>query len=84
MCHTKIYNSQSGFRAYTKSAAEKIELTSTFSYTQEFLVKAYQQDFRIMEVPVKVESRIHGKSKVVGNIPYDAVNAVGKVVVVKD
>ena len=72
MCHTKITDSQSGFRAYTRNVAQSIDLISSFSYTQEFLVHAYHNDFKILEVPISVNKRSQGESKVAGNVLYYA------------
>jgi glycosyltransferase involved in cell wall biosynthesis len=68
MCGARITDSQSGFRAYKSEVIRDINLISSFSYTQEFLFHAYQNGFRIKEIPIAVEKREHGKSKVVRNI----------------
>jgi glycosyltransferase involved in cell wall biosynthesis len=70
MCRTKITDSQSGFRAYKREVAEELKLISFFSYTQEFLVKAYLGDYRITEVLIRVEKRVHGESRVVESVFY--------------
>ena len=64
----KITDSQSGFRAFTKKVAEDIKITSSFSYTQEQVIKA-SKNFWITEVPVTFRKR-DGKSRLMKN-PFD-------------
>ena len=49
---TKITDSTTGFRAFTKEVAREINIINTFTYTQEQLIKAAQQKFKIAEIPV--------------------------------
>ncbi len=48
----KITDSTTGFRAFTPEIAEKIEYINTFTYTQEQIIKAAKQGYRITEVPI--------------------------------
>ncbi len=59
----KISDGQTGFRAFTKEVAEKIDIISNHTYTQEQIIKAVKEKFKIKEVPVyfarrKDESRL--------------------------
>ncbi|MBI3034912.1 glycosyltransferase family 2 protein [Candidatus Woesearchaeota archaeon] len=59
----KISDAQTGFRAFTKDVAERIEITSRHTYTQEQLIRAVREKFRIKEIPIyfakrKDESRL--------------------------
>ncbi len=58
----KITDSTTGFRAFTRVVAADINIINTFTYTQEQIIKASQQKFRISEVPVNTrktrESRL--------------------------
>ena len=59
----KITDGQTGFRAFTKDVAKKIQISSNHTYTQEQIIKAVRQKFRIKEVPIyfarrKDESRL--------------------------
>ena len=58
----KISDAQTGFRAFTNSAAKKIKITSTHTYTQEQIIRAVKHKFKIKEVPVYFAKR-HGKSR---------------------
>ncbi len=52
LCKTKITDSTTGFRAFTKSVAKEIELNTKFTYTHEQLIKAARQKFKIIEIPI--------------------------------
>lgn len=59
----EISDAQTGFRAFTREVAEKIKITSGHTYTQEQIIRAVREKFRIKEVPVyfakrKDESRL--------------------------
>jgi len=49
----KISDSTTGFRAFNRRLASKINLINTFTYTQEQIIKAAYLNFRIIEIPVK-------------------------------
>ena len=49
----KITDSTTGFRAFTREVASNIEFINTFTYTQEQIIKAAKQKFKIAEVPVE-------------------------------
>ena len=49
----KITDSTSGFRAFTKEVAKEIKFINTFTYTQEQIIKAAKQNFKIVEIPIK-------------------------------
>lgn len=57
----KITDAQTGFRAFTKEVAE-LKINSSFSYTQEQIIKAVRNNFFIKEVPVTFRKR-EGKSR---------------------
>lgn len=58
---TKLTDTTTGFRAFTREVAEKIKLINTFTYTQEQIIRATKQGFSIKEIPI--ESRKTRKSK---------------------
>ena len=57
-----ITDSTTGYRAFTKEVAEEIEFINTFTYTQEQIIKAAKEKFRITEIFVRTrktrESRL--------------------------
>ncbi len=61
-----ISDAQTGFRAFTSEAARKIKIISGYTYTQEQIIKAVREKFRIKEVPVYFARR-NDKSRLVKN-----------------
>ncbi len=57
-----ITDSTTGFRAFTKEVASNIKFINTFTYTQEQIIRAAKQKFRITEIPIEArrtrESRL--------------------------
>jgi len=64
----KITDAQTGFRAFTKEVAKNINVISTFTYTQEQIIKSVKQKYKVKEIPVDV--RKTRKSKLMKN-PFD-------------
>ncbi|NQV91412.1 glycosyltransferase family 2 protein [Candidatus Woesearchaeota archaeon] len=64
----KFYDTQCGFRAYSKEAAMRLTLFGRFTYTQEVFIDLARKRFRIMEIPLKVIGERNGKSRVVKNV----------------
>ena len=52
VCKTKISDSTTGFRAFTKDLALAIKYTTDFTYTHEQLIKASRLNFKIIEIPI--------------------------------
>lgn len=65
----RITDCQTGFRAFTREVAERIPITSDHTYTQEQIIRAAKQKFRIKEVPVYFAKR-RGKSRLISN-PFE-------------
>jgi len=63
---TKISDAQTGFRAFTKEVAEKIDIISDHTYTQEQIIRAVREKLRIKEVPVYFAKR-KDKSRLISN-----------------
>lgn len=62
------YDTQCGFRAYSREAALNLTLFSKFTYTQEVFIDLVKKGFHIKEVPCKVIGQRKGKSKIVKNV----------------
>ena len=62
----KISDAQTGFRAFTREVAEKIKITSKYTYTQEQIIRAVKEKFRIKEIPIYFAKR-DGKSRLMSN-----------------
>lgn len=65
----RITDAQTGFRVFTKEVA-KLPLTSTHTYTQEQIIRATKNKFKIVEVPVYFAVRKSGKSRLISN-PFE-------------
>src|SRR3989344_2730876 len=63
--HTNISDAQTGFRSFTKEVAENIEIISDFTYTQEQIIKAVRQGYKVKEI--SVDTRKTRKSKLMRN-----------------
>jgi len=57
----RITDSTTGFRAFTAELAREIDFINTFTYTQEQIIKAAKQGFKIAEIPI--DSRRTRKSR---------------------
>jgi len=83
MTGSKITDSQSGFRAYTKKVLEEISPTeSGMGISTEILIKAAKKELRITEVPITIsyednthsqEPISHGTSVVMSTIKHVAI-----------
>ena len=63
-----ISDAQSGFRAFTKDVA-KMPIMSNHTYTQEQIIRAVKNKFKIKEVPIHFAKR-DGKSRLISN-PFE-------------
>ena len=52
LINTKITDSTTGFRGFTAAIAREINYINTFTYTQEQIIKAAKQGFKITEIPI--------------------------------
>ena len=64
---TKVDDAPSGFRAFSKSAALKINVFDNYTYTMETLVQAGAKGLRVVSVPIGVNPQKR-ESKLVKNI----------------
>lgn len=64
----RISDGQTGFRAFTKDVAS-LEIQSKHTYTQEQIIRAVMNKFKILEVPVHFAKR-KDKSRLIKN-PFD-------------
>ena len=64
----KITDAQTGFRAFTREVAQ-LPIISNHTYTQEQIIRAVKQKFKIKEVPIYFAKR-NGKSKLIRN-PFE-------------
>ncbi len=58
-----ITDCQTGFRAFNKNVAEKIKITSDHTYTQEQIIRAAREKFKIKEEKIRL-SKKHLRGKI--------------------
>ena len=77
----KFYDTQCGFRAYSKEAALHLNLFGEFTYTQEAFIDLAFRGLRIVELPLVIKGeREHGKSKVASNALIYAFRALNIII----
>lgn len=64
---TKVEDAPSGFRAFSKQAALKINVFDNYTYTMETLVQAGAKELKVLSVPIKVNPQLR-KSRLVKNL----------------
>lgn len=77
--NTRIPDATSGFRAYGRDAALRINVLSTFSYTLETLIQAGAWQMAIAYVPIIVNPNTR-KSRLVKSIPYYLLNSAATII----
>lgn len=66
-----IKDGQTGFRATRKEVFETLEIEGDFTYTQEMIVKAAKEGWRIANVPINFYQRSSGESRLMsGPLSY--------------
>lgn len=68
MSQTDIPDAPSGFRAFSRDAAMKLNVFSEFTYTLETIIQAGQKNMAITWVPVKVNRQLR-QSRLISSIP---------------
>ena len=72
-----VYDATSGFVGYRKEVLHKIDLKSIlfngYAFQIELKFKAFENNFRILEIPIIFKDRIHGESKMSGDIIFEAI-----------
>ena len=76
LSRTKIPDAVSGFRALSREAAQRINITSDFSYTTEMLIQAGRKRMAIVSVPVRTNGAVR-PSRLFRSIPHFIVNTTG-------
>ncbi|WP_370390596.1 polyprenol monophosphomannose synthase [uncultured Winogradskyella sp.] len=76
----KVKDSTAGFICYCRSVLESIDLDKVrfvgYAFQIEMKFKATKKGFKIVEIPVIFKDREKGKSKMSGNIIYEAIFGV--------
>ena len=73
LSRTTITDAVSGFRAISREAAQRINITSDFSYTTEMLIQAGRKRMAVTSVPVRTNGAVR-PSRLFRSIPHFIVN----------
>lgn len=68
LSRTSVTDAVSGFRAMTRAAAQRINITSDFSYTTEMLIQAGRKRMCVVSVPVRTNGAVR-PSRLFRSIP---------------
>lgn len=66
----RLTDSQTGFRAFSREAALRINVFSGFTYTQETILEAVEKRLAILEVPVDFRKRADSSRLISGIFDY--------------
>ncbi|MFH1868839.1 MAG: glycosyltransferase family 2 protein [Candidatus Omnitrophota bacterium] len=66
--HTDIPDTTSGFRAYSRNAALRINIFSSYTYTIETIIQAGRQDIPIAHISIKTNEKLR-ESRLIASIP---------------
>ena len=65
---TNIKDATSGFRAYSKEAALRLNIVSPHTHTLESIIQAGKKQMKIVEVPIRTNKPLR-KSRLISSIP---------------
>lgn len=68
LSNTNVVDTVSGFRAFSKEAAMRINAFTEFSYTLENLIQLGHEKLKVISVPVQINEKLR-KSRLYKNIP---------------
>jgi len=77
LINIKIYDSQTGYRVFSRRIAEEITIISKFTYTQEQIIRAAHLNFKIAEIPIRFFSRPDKKSRLMRS-PFEYLQKVAE------
>jgi glycosyltransferase involved in cell wall biosynthesis len=79
LSNTQITDAVSGFRAISRAAAQKINITSSFSYTTEMLIQAGRKRMAVVSVPIRTNGAIR-PSRLFKSIPQFIINTAATMI----
>ena len=62
-----VRDAQSGFRAFSRDAALKLNIFSDYTYVQETIIQVVDKKLKILQMPCEFRAR-HGKSRLISNL----------------
>lgn len=76
LLNNKISDFSSGFRAYSRECALKLNIFSHQTYTHETIIQCVFQKMKIVEVPITVRKREDGQSRLIRSL-WDYIRLAG-------
>ncbi len=76
---TSVTDAQTGFRAFSREAALRLNVMAEYTYVQETIIQAAHKKLKIVEVPIHFRKR-EGKSKLISNI-FDYAGKAGVTII---
>lgn len=73
LANVQVTDAVSGFRAFTREAAQRISITTEFSYTTDMLIQAGRKRLAILSVPIRTNETTR-PSRLFKSIPRFIVN----------
>lgn len=67
---TDVQDAPSGFRAFTREAAKKINIFDNYTYTMETIIQAKNKGLKIKSVPIEVNEDLRPSRLVKSNFDY--------------
>ncbi|RJP60317.1 MAG: glycosyltransferase [Candidatus Auribacter fodinae] len=77
--NTNVPDATSGFRAFSREAALRINIFSTYTYTLESIIQAGENRLKMAYVPVKVNIQTR-QSRLLKSIPHYLANSITTIV----
>lgn len=66
--NTEVADATSGFRAFTRTAALRLNVFSSYTYTLETLIQAGLSNMRVVSVPIRTNEPLR-ESRLIRNVP---------------
>lgn len=76
VCGSKVQDVSSGFRAYSKEVASRLEVYSSHTYTHETIIEAAYKNFRLVQVPITFLPRIGSPSRLTHKLGKHIIRSV--------
>jgi glycosyltransferase involved in cell wall biosynthesis len=77
--NTDVPDTTSGFRAYSREAALRLNVLSGFTYTLETLIQAGKSDLAVAHIPIRTNPRTR-ESRLFRSIPHYVARSIGTII----
>ena len=67
---TDVLDAPSGFRAFSRDCAKRINIFDNFSYTMETIIQARAKGFRVLSVPIRTNPKTRASRLFKNNLHY--------------